>query len=199
MPTAVRNSLLVSLAVGAAISPQAADASCVLESSRVLRARFIRCESAQFYWDASGGDHAIHEAIERDLSLGDPRNRELRRARIYQRLPAGPLGPQAKFVAVVHVDWQVTTTPWLPPAYPGPVELMGEPREVGETFRYLWHGPAETCETPPSPGSSMDLWVTWPCCDTTITTEDGCVLSMSYVEPAPAPLREVLVKALEGR
>lgn len=189
--------MLASLAVGAAASAPVAHASCVLESSRVVRARFVRCESAQFYWDASGGDQAIREAIERDLARSDPRGREVRRERIYQQLPEGPLGPQATFVAVIHVDWQVTTTPWQPPAYTDTVELMGEPLQIGETFRYLWHGPPETCETPPSPGSSMDLWVTGPCCDTPISTEDGCVVSMSYVEPAPAPLRAVLEKALE--
>jgi hypothetical protein len=199
MSSSRRNSILASLVVGATVAAPLAHASCALEYTRVVRARFIRCESAQFYWDASGGDGAIHERIERELALSDPRSRDARRARIYQQLPQGPLGPQAKFVAVIHVDWQVTTTPWLPPVFTGPVELMGEPRKIGETFRYLWHGPAETCETPPTSGSSMDLWLTGPCCDTVITTQDGCVMSMSYVEPAPAPLREVLEKALEGR
>jgi hypothetical protein len=197
MPAFARNSILA-LAVGGSISAQTAHASCVLEYSRVVRARFVRCESAQFYGDASGGDRAIHEAIEREIAASDPRTRDLRRQRIYAGVAEGALGPQAKFVALVHVDWEVRTRPWQPP-YTSTAELMGEPRQIGETFRYLWHGPPETCETPPSSGSSMDLWLTGPCCDTPIPSEDGCVLQMGYVEPAPVPLREVLVKALEGR
>jgi hypothetical protein len=200
MPAMLRKRILASLAVGASLSTQTAYASCAVEYSIVVRARFVRCDSAQFYWDASGGDRAIYDAVERELaSTPDPRTRELRRQRMFEGgVPEGPLGPQAKFVALVHIDWKVTTTPWLPP-YTGTVDLKDGPQKVGETHRYLWHGPPETCETPPSPGSSLDLWVTGPCCDTFISSEDGCVIQMGYVEPAPAPLREVLVKALEGR
>jgi hypothetical protein len=182
--------VLASLVVGASVSTPVAHASCVLEYTRAVRARFIRCESAQFYWDASGGDQATSE-LEREIA------RALGREPGRERIPRP--GPETKFVAVVLVDWQVKTTPWLPPVFTGPVELTGEPQQVGETIRYLWHGPLETCEAPPPSGSSMDLWLTGPCCDTIPATEDGCVIAMSYVEPAPAPLREVLEKALEGR
>ena len=195
MPASVRNSIFA-LAVGASVSTQTAQASCTLEYSTVVRARFIRCESAQFYWDASGGDRAVHEAIERELAGADLRTRALRRERIYEQLPEGPLGPQSKFVAIVHIDWQVSTTPWQPP-YSGAVALIGEPRKVGDSVRYLWHGPPEACEA--APGTSVDLWVTGACCDTSITAEEGCRIVMSYAEPAPAPLRDVLAKALERR
>jgi hypothetical protein len=195
MSAVVRNSIFA-LAVGASASTQTAQASCTLEYSTVVRARFIRCESAQFYWDASGGDRAVHEAIERELAGADPRTRELRRERMYGQLPEGALGPQSKFVAIVHIDWQVSTTPWQPP-YTASVALIGEPRNVGENVRYLWHGPAEACEA--APGESVDLWVTGACCDTFVTAEEGCRIVMSYAEPAPEALREVLVKALEGR
>lgn len=200
MPASVRNCILA-LAVGASVATQAAHASCVLEYTTVVRARFIRCDSAQFYWDASGGDRALHEAIELALAAGDadaadPRTRALRRERLYARLPEGPLGPQSKFVAIMHIDWQVSTTPWQPP-YTAAVALIGEPRKVGENVRYLWHGPPEACEA--SPGASIDLWVTGACCDTFPSFEEGCRIVMSYAEPAPPPLREVLVKALEGR
>src|SRR5688572_12483283 len=133
----MRNSILAALATGASVSTQTAYASCGVEYSIVVRARFVRCESAQFYWDASGGDRAIHEAIEREVASPGPRTRELRRQRIYEGIPQGPLGPQAKFVALVHIDWKVTTTPWLPP-YTGTVELKDGPQKVGETYRYLW-------------------------------------------------------------
>jgi hypothetical protein len=166
------------------------------EYSTVVRARFIRCESAQLYWDASGGDRAVHEAIERELAASDAGTRELRRQRIYAQLPAGPLGPQSKFVAIMHIDWQVSTTPWQPP-YAAAVALVGEPRNVGENVRYLWHGPPEACEA--APGTSVDLWVTGACCDTPIGAEEGCRIVMSYAEPAPEPLRKVLVQALEAR
>jgi len=181
--------ILASLVAGATVSTPVARASCVLEYTRVVRARFVRCESAQFHWDASGGDQAQFE-LERELIGREPRS---------ERIPRP--GPETKFVAVVLVDWQVKTTPWLPPVLTGPVELMGEPQQVGELIRYLWHGPPETCEAPPLSlsGSSMDLWLTGPCCDTIPQTEEGCVIAMSYVEPAPAPLREALEKALEGR
>jgi hypothetical protein len=191
----VRNCSLA-LAVGASLSTQTAHASCTLEYSTVVRARFIRCDNAQFYWDASGGDRALHDAIERELAAADPGTRELRRERIYAQLPEGPLGPQSKFVVVMHIDWQVSTTPWQPP-HTAALALIGEPRKVGENVRYLWHGPPEACEA--SPGTSVDLWVTSACCDTYPSAEDGCRIVMSYAEPAPAPLREVLVKALEGR
>jgi len=194
MPASVRKSILV-LAIGASLSAQTAHASCVLEYSTVVRARFIRCDSAQFYWDASGGDRAVREAIERELAAADPRTRELRRERMGP-LPEGPLGPQSKFVAILHIDWQISTTPWQP-AYTAAVTLIGEPRKVGENVRYLWHGPPETCDA--SPGTSVDLWVTGACCDTLFTSEEGCRIVMSYAEPAPARLREVLVQALEGR
>jgi hypothetical protein len=194
MPAFFRSSILA-LTLCASVSTPTAYASCVLEYSTVVRARFIRCESAQFYWDASGGDRAVHEAIERELDLSDPRTRELRRARIYQGLP-NPLGPRSKFVAIVHIDWQVTTTPWQPP-YTATVELRSDPRNVRETVRYLWHGPPEACNA--APGTSVDLWVTGACCDTLSTAEEGCRIQMSYAEPAPEPLRRVLVKALEGR
>jgi hypothetical protein len=182
--------VLASLVVGASVSTPVAHASCVLEYTRAVRARFIRCESAQFYWDASGGDQATSE-LEREIA------RALGREPGRERIPRP--GPETKFVAVVLVDWQVKTTPWLPPVFTGPVELMGEPQQVGEMIRYLWHGPPEACEVPPPSGSTMDLWLTGPCCDTIPAREDGCVMSMSYVEPAPAPLREVLETALEGR
>ena len=197
MPASVRKSILV-LAIGASLSAQTAHASCVLEYSTVVRARFIRCDSAQFYWDAAGGDRALHEAIERELAAagGSPQTRELRRERMYGQLPAGPLGPQSKFVVIMHIDWQVSTTPWQPP-YTAAVALIGEARNVGENVRYLWHGPPEACAA--SPGASMDLWVTGACCDTFPSAEEGCRIVMSYAEPAPVPLRDVLVKALEGR
>lgn len=196
MPASVRSSLLA-LAVGASVAAQTAHASCVLEYSTVVRARFIRCESAQFYWDASGGDRAVHESIEREIAAGgaDARTRELRRERIYAQIPQGPLGPQSRFVAIMHIDWQISTTPWQHP-YTA-VALIGEPRKVGENVRYLWHGPPEACQA--SPGTSVDLWVSGACCDTFITAEEGCRIVMSYAEPAPTPLREVLVKALVGR
>lgn len=190
--TSVRNGILAALAVGAAVSTPVAHASCVLEYTRVVRARFVRCESAQFHWDASGGEKTELE-IEREIARAQGREPRVRWT------PRS--GPDTKFVAVVLVDWQVKTTPWLPPVLTGPVELMGEPQQVGEMVRYLWQGPPETCEAPPLSlsGSSMDLWLTGPCCDTIPSREDGCVLAMSYVEPAPAPLRDVLEKALEGR
>src|SRR5262245_29456329 len=169
MPASVRNSVFA-LALGASVSAQTAHASCALEYTTVVRARFIRCDSAQFYWDAAGGDRALHEAIERELAAADPRTRELRRERIYAQLPAGPLGPQSKFVAIMHIDWQVSTTPWQPP-YTAAVALKGEPRNVGENVRYLWHGPPETCEA--APGTSVDLWVTGACCDTYPSAEEG--------------------------
>jgi hypothetical protein len=90
----------------------------------------------------------------------------------------------------------VTTTPWQPP-YTAALERKSEPRNVRETVRYLWHGPPEACEA--SPGTSVDLWVTGACSDTPISAEEGCRVLMSYAEPAPEPLREVLVKALESR
>ena len=65
--------------------------------------------------------------------------------------------------------------------------------------RYLWRGPAETCQGA-APYSSIDLWVSHPCCDASLVlNEDGCLMRMNYVEPAPLPMRDALAKALNGR
>ena len=99
-------------------------------------------------------------------------------------------------MAVVNVDWQAFTILPARPAMPEVVEFRDQPREFYQTVRYLWRGPAEACEGAPE-WSSVDLWVTHPCCDTpSLPDEDGCLVRMSYAEPAPAPMRDALSKAL---
>lgn len=159
----------------------------------------MRCEAAKFYWDASGADRAIQEGVDRELAHVDPRVREqvLERLRQQQALP-GQRHLQFQFVAVVLVDWQASTSaPWQPDVSQV-VELRDRPREFHELVRYLWRGPAEACEGPQ--WSPVDLWVTYPCCDTPfLAGDDGCLMRMNYAEPAPAPMRDALWKALNGR
>jgi hypothetical protein len=170
------------------------EASCLVTAETVVRGRFVRCEEAQFYWDASGGDAAVLASVERELGSDDTPLRNQRRARLLEGLP-DPLGPPAKFVVVVSREWQVSTTPWQPPAVSTTVELVGPPQELRETVRYLWRGPPEACETTPA-GSYVDLWIIGPCCDTPILTGGACLMQMSYAEPAPAPLRKALASVL---
>ena len=198
---------ILALAVAASVWTANSDASCVVISETVVRARFIRCEDARFYWDASGGDAAVLESVERELALGDAASRERaagdaasrdrRRARILSGLP-DPLGPPEKFVAVVYVEWQASTSPWQPPDVSKSVELVGAPGEFRQIVRYLWRGTPEACETT-TEGSYVDLWITGPCCDTPVLAEGACLMRMNYAEPAPAPLRKALASALDGR
>ena len=198
MRSFVRGSILVSSALGASVSVLAASASCVQEASIVARASFIRCESAQVHWDAAGGDQAIWDAVERELAQSDPRTREQRRQRMLEGLPEGrPLGPQAKLVAVVNVQWRALTTVWIPNVSTA-ADLVEEPREINETVHYCWHGPPEDCDSTPK-WALVDLWITGPCCDTPIPSEDGCLVGIRYAQPAPAPMRDALAKALDGR
>ena len=68
----MRNSLLCSIAIGSGLSAGTGYASCSVEYETVVRGRFVRCESAQFYWDASGADRAIQEMFDRALAERDP-------------------------------------------------------------------------------------------------------------------------------
>ena len=188
---------ILTMAIAASVWTANGEAACEVTAETVVRGRFIRCEDARFYWDASGGDSAVLESVERELASRDAASRDRRRARILEQLP-DPLGPPAKFVAVVLREWQVSTTPWQPPDVATSVEHVDGPEELRETVRYLWRGPPEACDTTPQ-WSYVDLWITAPCCDTPILTGGACLMLMNYAEPAPAPLREALVSALDGR
>ena len=193
----MRKSLLNSIAIGAGLAAGTGYASCSVEYETVVRGRFVRCESASFYWDASGADRAIQETWDRALAQHDRSVHERLRERWREQdLLPGLHRPQFNLVAVVRVDWQAfTTAPWRPEVS-DVVELRDEPREFYQTVRYLWSGPAEACEGA-AEWSSVDLWVTYPCCDTlSLPGEDGCLVRMNYAEPAPVPMRDALSKAL---
>jgi hypothetical protein len=195
----MRGSILRLIAIAASLATARADASCIVQYETVIRGRLLRCERTQFYWDASGANRLIQNDLDRALSGADPTAREQLTERLrQQQLLPGSRNPQSMFVAVVLVDWQGSTIAAWQPDATEVVEMRGRPQEFHEVVRYLWRGPAEACENA-APQSSVDLWVTRPCCDTSpLLSDDGCLLEMNYAEPAPRPLRDALSKALEG-
>jgi len=178
------------------LSTASAGASCSIKYETAVRGRLVRCESSKFYWDASGADAVIQKAFELNLAQADPQSREelRRRWREQQALP-GQRTPQSNFVAVVRVEWQAfSVAPLEGDDAANVVEFRDQPREFHEIVRYLWRGPAETCQDLPE-WSWVDLWITRPCCDT-LPGGDGCLMRMDYAEPAPAPMRDAFTKAL---
>jgi len=97
----------------------------------------------------------------------------------------------------VFVDWQAYSTAEWDRDVSTTIEIEARPQEFHETVRYLWRGSSEVCKDA-VPGSSIDLWVVHPCCDTE-PGGDGCLMHMNYAEPAPRPMRDALSKALNGR
>jgi hypothetical protein len=185
--------------VAASLSTASAGASCYFEHETAVRGRLIRCESTKFYWDASGADAAIQKALDLNLAQADPQSREeLRRRWSEQRALPGQRIPQSDFVALVRVEWLASSvTPFEGDDAPSVVEFTDQPRAFNETVRYIWRGPVETCQSLP-PWSSVDLWITHPCCDT-LPGADGCLLQMNYAKPAPQQMRDALSKALGDR
>jgi hypothetical protein len=184
--------------IAAAWSAASADAQCSFQHETIVRARFLGCESSRYDWDASGADRAIQQGFDRAVAASTPQFREeVRRRWSEQGALPGQRAPQSAFVAVVYVDWQVyTTAKWDRDASTA-VEIESQPQKFQERVRYLWRGPSDVCKDT-VPGSSIDLWISLPCCDFE-PGPDGCLMNMSYAEPAPEPMRQALSKALDGR
>lgn len=173
-------------------------AACVVTSEIAARARFLRCEDAKYHLEASGA-YAIYErALEDILARSGSQNPRVVRERLGLDRNATSLLPadyEAR-VAVVIVDWRVSTAPWTP-GVSETASLMGQPQELHEIVRYWWRGPSESCDNL-AEGTRVDLWIHSPCCDT-IPGEPPCVASMLYAEPAPEPMSEALALVLDDQ
>ena len=64
------------IVITVSLATASAQASCLVEHETVIRGRFVRCERAQFYWDASGADRVIQKSLDQWLSETDPQFRE---------------------------------------------------------------------------------------------------------------------------
>src|SRR5262245_28465391 len=106
----MRSGIFIPIVIATSLATTRAEASCSVEYETVIRGRLVRCESAQFYWNASGADRAIQESLDQALSATAPQSRDrlMERLRQQQLLP-GSRQPQSPLVAVVLVDWQAST------------------------------------------------------------------------------------------
>lgn len=99
-------------------------------------------------------------------------------------------------VAVVFIDWYTSIVPWRPEDL-GAVEFMADPQELNEVIRYWWSGLLEDCDAIQG-GTTIDLWIRPPCCDT-IPGSPECIVSMRYADRAPDELTDSLTTALAGQ
>lgn len=193
-----RRIVVVWVALLAHFAASNGNASCVATSELAVRARFVRCEDAKFYLEASDAYSIYEQALEEILAHTDPQFHEVVRERLGVDRDATSLLPpdyEAR-VAVVMVDWRASIAPWRPDIS-DTVEIITQPQEFYETVRYWWNGSNESCEDMLG-GTAVDLWVHPPCCDT-IPGMPVCLVSMSYAEPAPETISEALSRALSTR
>lgn len=184
----MRISVLTSAAIGATIASAAGHASCA-DYETLVRGRVIRCESANFHVETLGANVVTNRRIDEGYARAEPEGQDRLRDRLHPR-------PVADLVAVVALDWQVTIAPWLRDVS-ATVELYDRPQKVREIVRYWWNGPADACQAM-TPGTSADLWVYLPCCDTLFGLYP-CFVGIRYAEPAPEPMRDALSTLLEPR
>jgi hypothetical protein len=168
-------------------------AACALTaeaSHTIVRGRFVRCEDASFYLEASGAYQRYERDFEAAVARVSPENRDTFLER---------LGVTAEFpydasldgrVVVVAADWHALIVPWAQGASEA-VDFKEAPREIRETIRYWWRGPIETCEAI-AEWSSIDLWVYPECCDTPEFGAPVCLINMSYAEPAPDAMSDAI-------
>lgn len=173
-------------------------AACVGTSEAVIKGRFVRCEDAKFYLEASGAYDIYERALQDIRANTDPQILETRLERLGVQPGATSLLPEdyEARVAVVMIDWRVSIAPWLA-GTSDTVETMAPPQALNETVRYWWNGSIEQCEGIQA-GSAIQLWVHPPCCDT-IPGSPVCLVTMLYAEETPDKLSDGLAAALVNR
>lgn len=190
--------IVLGTVLAAQLAASNAFAACIVTSEVAARGRFVRCEDAKFYLEASGAYERYERALEEILARTEPGRRDAVREQLGIDPDATSLlraGYEAR-VAVVLVEWRASIAPWRPDSSDA-VELVAEPQELYETARYWWNGSIESCESIVG-GAAIDLWVHPPCCDSG-PASPICMVSMSYAEPAPDEMSRALSEVLGDR
>src|SRR5690606_193005 len=144
--TPLPNIVVLGTVLAAQLAASNAYAACIVTSEVAARGRFVRCEDAKFYLEASGAYERYERALEEILARTEPGRRDAVREQLGIDPDATSLlraGVEAR-VAVVLVEWRASIAPWRPDSSDA-VELVAEPQELYETARYWWNGSIESC------------------------------------------------------